>query len=274
MRNKFVIYIVFFLISTTLFSQKRGKQFALYSTLGAKGTFGGSFIKNKSMSADNNLDFRSGLNYAYGLKTSLSYIGKSPINALYGLHFDYLWGAYPIKFKDINTNIGNYTKTVDLKTTNLVFTFRYTNVKGRWMVEAGPQFTKFRSINQTNSGTDSSLDYLINNYNYKDNYQDYTSLVLGVGAFIKDVVVSLRYTVSLTSITKPSSNPIKDGYYNSELVNTTYKQNYKTSVNTMHNTFQLTIEYYIPFLKFKRCSRGSSAFYLFKNIDTTYYWGK
>ncbi|MBI9067328.1 MAG: hypothetical protein JEZ09_08550 [Salinivirgaceae bacterium] len=273
MKHKYFI-VILLLTTTSLFSQNRGKQFALYSTVGAKGTVGASFIKNANMSADNNLDYKSGLFYSYGLKTSLSYLGKAPRNALLGFYFDYLWGAYPIKFTKIITDNGSYNKTVDLKTNDMVLTFRYTNVPKKWMLEAGSQFTKYRSINHSNSVTDSNFDYLVDDYKYEDNYQDYTSLVLGAGVFFKGAVVSLRYTTSLSSITKPDANPIKDGYYNSELVNTNYSQQYNSTVDTKHNTILLTIEYYIPFIKLKRSSCGGSAFYFFKNIDTTYYWGR
>ena len=273
MINKNATLIILVLISILGFSQKKGNQFTIYSTLGIKGSLGFSTIKNSNMSADDNLDYKSGTYKAWGFKTSINYIGRQPKHTVLGVHFDYLFGSYPIKFNDIKTDIGSYSKTVDLKTNDMVLTFRYTNAKGHWFIEAGQQFSSFRSVSQTNSISDSLFTALTSNYNYEDNFQAYTSFVVGAGYFFRGFAFSVRYISSLKSINGAGANPVKDGYYNSPLANSSYSTQYATPADTKHGTIQFTLEFYIPFFAFGRASCGGKGYSFFRAIDNGYYWG-
>jgi hypothetical protein len=163
-------------------------------------------------------------------------------------------------------------QTVHINTSSLALTFRYTNTRKRWLIEGGSQFTKFVKIKQNNFDTGSSFSETAANYNYENNFKNYTSFVLGGGVFIRGVVVSLRFTASLNSITQAFANPVKDGYYNNPQINNSYSRNYAKDAITRHDTYQITIEYYLPFFKYKRDSRGKGGFSL-KPIKNSYYWG-
>jgi len=273
MKHQFILFFLLLFTSTLSFSQEKDKQFAIYSTLGAKATIGASAIKNAHMISDVNLSYKSTPKYCMGIKTSINYIGKEHINLIYGIHIDYLWGKHSLEFTEIQTREGPYYKKVDFNTTDLTITFRRTNVSGKWFLEAGSQFSGFLSISQINKGISQKNTSYFASYNYPDNYKNYTSFVLGVGVFIKGVVVSTRSNIGITSITKTGSNPVKDGFYNQNLINSSYKTQYKTDKSTRHHTFQICIEYYLPFIKFKRDSRGRQKISIFKKINPSYYWG-
>ncbi|MDA3891380.1 MAG: hypothetical protein PF517_06900 [Salinivirgaceae bacterium] len=109
---KYFCFIYLLFLASATFSQTRDKQYAIYSTLGVKGGIGVSSIYNATMTADQNVLYKSGLYSALGIKTSLSYISKSTVNTLFGIHADYLWGRYPIIFDKIMTDMDVYRKTV------------------------------------------------------------------------------------------------------------------------------------------------------------------
>jgi len=273
MKNKKILLFTLLLLSIVSFSQKKGNQFTVYSTLGLKGSLGFSNVKNSNMDSDNNLGYKSGTYKAWGFKTSINYIGRRPKYTVLGVNFDYLFGAYPIKFSEMKTDLGNYSKIVDLKTNDMVLTFRYTNAKGHWFIEVGEQFSFFRSVTQTNTISDSLFTALTGTYNYESSFQNYTSYVLGVGYFYRGFAFSVRYISSLKSINTDGTNPAKDGYYNNSLVNSTYSTQYATPVDTKQGTIQFTLEFYIPFFAFGRASCGGKGYSFFRGIDNGYYWG-
>ncbi len=274
MTIRFFTLLFTIILATTSFAQVRSRPFALYTTFGVKAAMGFSNIVNENMMGDDNLKYNSGLTYAYGLKTSVNYIAKEVINTILGIHVEYYWDDYFLDFVKVQTMAGTYQKKITYHTGNLSITGRYINVPGMWLAEAGAQITKFNNIKVENNGiSPNNLPY-IENYKYENNYNRYTSLVFGAGFFVHNFVVTVTQTIPLKSITVAGANPIKDGYYSKPTINSIYKNKYEKDVNTMVFTSQISVEYYLPVVRYKRYWRGKTEFSFFKKIDPTYYWGK
>lgn len=266
-------FILFALFSLCGFGQIRSKPFALYSTLGFKSGFGLSTVYNANMMSDENLEYEAGLNYSLGIKTSVNFLSNKTINTIIGVQFEFLSNYSNIKFPVIDNNLGAYSKHIQFNTRDIAILGRYTNVNKRVMLELGPQFTSFKSIKAKNFGIHPNHQYYSSGFNYSSNYSNYISLVFGIGFYTKYFNLGLKQSYSLQSITLEHGNPVKDGFYNHPEVNSDYVVSYEKSRPTHIYAVQATIEYYIPFVKYKRYWRGKKELSIFEKIDTIYYWG-
>lgn len=273
MRTVFLTILIV-LYSQSAFSQTRNKPFAIYTTIGLKSAVGFCSIYNANMASDDNLEYNSGIDYSFGLKSSINYVGKKPINRIYGIHVNYMFDYFTLKCSKLENTLGAYSKTVKYKTSNLVITGRITNVEKKFFIELGPQFTHYRSIDVSNFGIHPNNAFYSSGFNYNNNYNDYASMVVGIGFYTKYCNVSLVQSFSLNSMTTSSGNAVKDGFYNHPYVNPDYEKNYKENNPTNIYSAVISLEYYIPFVKFKRFWRGKTKISVFEKVDPIYYWGK
>lgn len=263
------------MISTLLNqAQTRNKPFAIYSTIGLKAGVGLMSLDNANMKIDDNIEYSNGLNYSFGLKTSVNFIGKRPINAIFGVHVDFLADKFNLEFATISVDNNTYHKNIDYLTKNTSITARYTNVSRRYFFESGVQLSRFMVVDHTNTNPQQNIAAYTTGYNYRSNYQNYHSLVIGLGVYVESFVMSIKQTVSLSSLTAYKSNPISDGYYNNEIANPNYEKIYGIDNPTRLYTAQITLEYYIPFIKFKRYWQGRTKVSAFKMVAPVYYWGR
>lgn len=252
----------------------RNKPFAIYTTIGLKGGLGLTSIYNANMTQDPGVEYNSGNFYTYGFKGSLNYIGKRPIGMIFSLNADYMFDNFNLELSKIENPIDAYYKKVDFKTRSLVITGRYKSVYRQFMLEAGMQFNTFLKVEEQNKPMPKNyIDYVIG-FNYRNNYQDYNCIVLGAGYYFGRVLVTLRQIFSITSLTADYASPVNDGYYSNAQVNSTYKSDYSKNLPTKIYAGLITIEYYLPFVKYKRYWRGKKEYSIFKEVGSIYYWGR
>lgn len=253
----------------------QAQTFTLYTEIGVKSTIGGLVLNNDNIRKDIQItERRTSLHYAYGGKFSLNYLGTVPKRTIFGLHADYIFAKatkeYPLL---VYNGTDYYSKSIDYTLNTIAILFRYTIAGYRLYLEAGPQFSYFSSVKESNSIN--SSDFLNSNpeYDLSSNYVSYQSYVFGLGIHYRFASFGLKISNSIGSVMKTAYHPLTDGFYNNLVNNPSYNTAYFNEVATTAFIYEFSIDFNIPFISMGRASCGSKAFSIFRSVNERYYWG-
>lgn len=248
MKKIYLILILILTVSTTQ-AQRKGQTIKWFS-LAAKGGIGNSFFLNTDILNDKNIspDYFT-IGYSYGGRFTFSY-GEN-----IGFGIEYL-------MSDIGQDYGivadavTYTKSVNLKTSEIIPFFRYTGYGGGYF-EIGPKFSTIKSVNETNSIDSHFTIYPDPMMNYITKFK---SIMIGTGmATMKterlEMNLGIRAAYSFTSITNDNYYVANDGVYIPAYTIPT------KPTNPVSLQFVVELNYFFAFYGDASCGRGRLMFF-------------
>lgn len=260
-----------------MFAYKVDAQFfTLFTELGLKGSVGATYLQNENIQNDNKVtEIPNSLYYTYGGKVSLSYIGAMPDYTIFGIHGEYLYGQFSKEYTAIRySSADEYSKMINYKINTINILFRYTNARYRFYLEAGPQFTSFVTVTETNSISSPLFYTNDSNFNLSTSYVPFKSIVLGIGFHYKFISAGFRVCNSMESIMNTGMHPISDGFYNDLVTNPHYNEYYFKDAATSLLSLEFTLDLNIPFFSIGKASCGNRSYSFFRPVNEQYYWGR
>lgn len=251
---KNILVVLFLLILTTSYGQRRGRSSQVkWLNIALKGGVGGTMLFNSDVSSDENttMNFLSP-STEFGARFGITYGDYINIGV------EYLMSGMNQKYQVNPPNSEAYDKTQGFKTSDIVFTLRFQSLYGFYF-EAGPKFSTVKSASIENSITGGFTDESISNY--EENFSDkFTSIVVGLGMAVYNgervqVNLGLRGSYALTDLNGGSGYYIlRDGVYNP-----TGTFDAETKPFTLK--FTLGVNYIFGFWGDASCGRGRLMFF-------------
>ncbi len=247
--KKILIIFVLLLTVSFAFGQRRGQTIKWFS-LGLKASVGNSFLLNTDVLEDSKIqpDYFTPA-FSYGGRLTFSH-GEN-----IGIGIEYLNSSFGQDY-GVATDSLAYTKSIDIKTSDITLFFRYSGQKGGYF-EIGPRFSTLKSVTEENDiqanfrNTDNLIDY----YGPK-----FTSIVIGTGLSLVrtervNVNAGVRATYSFSDL-----NPNKTYYVLDDYV---YRPDYIPTATTNPITlkFVLEVNYFFAFWGDASCGRGRLMFF-------------
>ncbi len=253
--KKTVIFILLFaLVASSAFSQRRRTSAIKWLSIELKGGYGGSMLLNSDVKSDQNAELAiSTPAYEFGGRLGFTYGDHI------GVGIEYLKSGFNQDYNIKSSNLDAYTKTQKFNTSDIVLSFRYTSLYGFYF-EVGPKFSNIQDVKVENSITNQSFTD-INGGDYAQHFYDkFTSIIFGLGyaAYNGDrlrVNLGLRASYGLASVVEDSNfYVLNDGYYIPQ-------GSFTSNTNPFNIKLTLGINYTFGFWGNASCGRGRLIFF-------------
>ncbi len=249
--KKIIIILALLIFSGNIFAQHRRGSTIKWLSLSVKAGGGNSILYNKDYQTDKNVNldvftpsYFLGSRFTITVGDNIGF-GAEGLYSKFGQNYDIAAGG------------ASYTKKMDMKSTEILFFFRYTSEYGGYF-EVGPKISMLKSATLTNSIQ--ATEFLTIEKLQAQYASQFTSIMLGAGISIFHTErvsgkLGARLNYSLSDFTPDKSFSIlNDGVY---------APAYQLSETTNPFSAQILLEinYFFGFWGNASCGRGSMQFF-------------